>query len=98
MPPSPSVVVDPLYVLRGFPVGRLPRSSPGLRWAAGVEPFVFAAIEPTSSEDRWVLALVPIGAWAILDAVRWAGRRASRSAVAEDALRRALAVDAEAAA
>jgi hypothetical protein len=54
------------------------------------------AVEPAPGEDRaepWTLALVPLASWAVIDAVRWAGRRPSRSAVAEDAIRRAIAED-----
>jgi hypothetical protein len=54
------------------------------------------SVEPAPGDDvgqPWVLALLPLGAWEIIDAVRWAGRRPSRSAVAEDAIRRAIAED-----
>jgi hypothetical protein len=56
------------------------------------------AVEPASGQDQgepWVLALVPLAGWTIIDAVRRAGRRPSRSTVAEDAIRRALSKDAE---
>ena len=79
-------------MLPAFPVGRLPRPFPGLRRTACVDHYVTATLDRTPG-DAWTLALVPMSAWAVLDALRWGGWRPSRSAVAEDALRRALAED-----
>lgn len=42
----------------------------------------------------WVLVTVPLAAWAVIDAIRQLRGRPTRSQVAEDVLRRTLAVDA----
>jgi hypothetical protein len=49
----------------------------------------------TSGACGWVLAEVQVVGWHLIDVLRWAERRPTRSAVAEDLLRRALAIDAE---
>ena len=49
----------------------------------------------TSDACGWVLAEVAVVAWLLIDVLRWAGGQPTRSAVAEDLLRRALAIDAE---
>ncbi|MHB1554591.1 MAG: hypothetical protein ACYCSX_10760 [Acidimicrobiales bacterium] len=55
-------------------------------------------ITPThpADESGWTLALVAPEAWRLVDVLRWARGRPTRSRVAEDLIRRALAVDSEA--
>lgn len=51
---------------------------------------------PIDEQPGWTLALLPADAWRLIDLLRWASNRPTRSEVAENVLRRALALDAEA--
>lgn len=49
----------------------------------------------TPEISGWVLAEVSALAWRLIDVLRWAEDRPTRSVVAEELLRRALAIDDE---
>ena len=49
----------------------------------------------TSDAAGWVLAEIQVVAWRLIDVLRGTDGRPTRSAVAEDLLRRAIAVDVE---
>ena len=54
------------------------------------------AIEPAATEDQgtpWLLALIPLDAWRVIDILRLCSGRPSRSAFAEAAVLRALALE-----
>lgn len=51
-------------------------------------------IPMSESDTRWLMVLVPFGAWATIELLRRLGGYESRSAVAEAALRQATSIPA----
>jgi len=55
-------------------------------------PGALATLDDDTDDTGWLLVLVPLPVWSLIDAIRAVEGRPTRSAVANDLLRRALSV------